>query len=445
MNKKNILISDANHGGLILLEEYSKYTHNNLFFYDIYNKLSENKKNELGKKFNVKFLSLKEIQEHENSFIKINPVHMPPVIKTDYTHHEFVGYLLKKIKIKTKIIQVTGVKGKTTVTTLLKHVLSNYNILVLTSDKLTYNNKTLMKKLSITPASIITAINKAKEEKIFNKLDYCIFEVSLGVVPNGYINILTNILEDYPIAKDSSCASIAKESVFTSKHTICEYSSYQTFYNVHKNVITLSFDNENADIYSCNVKYDIKNTNFDMTYFDKKYNITHFALSDFYITNLLFAISVGLILKINIKDIISNLKSSDNIEGRNSYKYINDKLIIEDINPGLNTTSIKKCVDNITKYSEDYLLIIGGDYGITCEEIDEEKLYEYLKNIKPKQIIFTGKLGYNLKNKLNKSYTYFNKLNEAVEYCIKKTDKMIIQIIYRSEYNSNIKDTLYKT
>ena len=42
MNKKNILISDANHGGLILLEEYSKYTHNNLFFYDIYNKLSEN-------------------------------------------------------------------------------------------------------------------------------------------------------------------------------------------------------------------------------------------------------------------------------------------------------------------------------------------------------------------------------------------------------------------
>ena len=182
-----------------------------------------------------------------------------------------------------------------------------------------------------------------------------------------------------------------------------------------------------------------------MTYFDKKYNITHFALSDFYITNLLFAISVGLILKINIKDIISNLKSSANIEGRNSYKFINDKLIIEDINPGLNTTSIKKCVDNITKYSEDYLLIIGGDYGITCEEIDEEKLYEYLKNIKPKKIIFTGKLGYNLKNRLNKSYTYFNKLNEAVEYCIKKTDKKIIQIIYRSEYNSNIKDTLYET
>ena len=41
---KNILISDANHGGLTLLEEYSKYTNNNLFFYDTYNKLNLNMK-----------------------------------------------------------------------------------------------------------------------------------------------------------------------------------------------------------------------------------------------------------------------------------------------------------------------------------------------------------------------------------------------------------------
>ena len=437
MDKKNILISDANHGGLILLEEYSKYTNNNLFFYDIYGKLSDNEKKHLEKKFNVRFLTLDEILEDEDSFVKINPIHMPPVIKTDYTHHEFVCYLLKKLNIKTKIIQVTGVKGKTTVTTLLKYVLADYNTLVLTSDELTFNNKTLIKKLSITPASIITAINKAKKDNILDKIDYCIFEVSLGVVPNGYINILTNILEDYPIAKASSSASVAKESVFTSKYTICDYDSYHKYYTDHENVITLSFDNENADIYSCNVKYDIRNTAFDIRYFDNEYPVNHFALSDFYITNLLFSISVGLIIKMNIKDIIKNLESSVSVEGRNSYKYINDKLIIEDINPGLNTTSIKKCVDNIKKYSDNYLLIIGGDYGITCEEIDEEKLCGYLKNINPQKIIFTSALGYNLKEKLNGEYLYFNNLKEAIKYS-SNTDKMIIQIIYRSEYNSNI-------
>ena len=43
---KNILISDANHGGLVLLDEYAKTTKNNLFFYDTYNKLSSNEKNQ---------------------------------------------------------------------------------------------------------------------------------------------------------------------------------------------------------------------------------------------------------------------------------------------------------------------------------------------------------------------------------------------------------------
>lgn len=438
MNKKNILISDANHGGLVLLEEYSKYTNNNLFFYDIYNKLSNDKKNNLKEKFNVEFLSLDEILENEDSFVKINPVHMPPIIKTDFTHHEFVAYLLKKNNINIPIIQVTGVKGKTTVTTLLKDVLKGFNTLVLTSDQLTYNNRTLIEKLSITPASIITAINKAKDENLLDKIDYCVFEVSLGVIPDAYINILTNILEDYPIAKGSSCASLAKESAFTSEHTICDYDSYLKYYSSHEKVLTLSFDNEKADIYSSNVEYDIKETKFEINYLNDKYSVRHFALSDFYIINLLFAISVGLLLEIKIEKILSNLRNSASVAGRNSFRYIGDKIIVEDINPGLNTTSIRKCVDNIKKYSDDYLIILGGDYGITCEEIDEDKLCSYLENIESEKIILTGKLGQSIKDKLSHSYVYFDKLQEAMDFCVNTSKKKIIQIIYRSQYNADI-------
>lgn len=438
MNKKNILISDANHGGLVLLEEYSKYTNNNLFFYDIYNKLSNDKKNNLKEKFNVEFLSLDEILENEDSFVKINPVHMPPIIKTDFTHHEFVAYLLKKNNINIPIIQVTGVKGKTTVTTLLKDVLKGFNTLVLTSDQLTYNNRTLIEKLSITPASIITAIKKAKDENLLDKIDYCVFEVSLGVIPDAYINILTNILEDYPIAKGSSCASLAKESAFTSEHTICDYDSYLKYYSSHEKVLTLSFDNEKADIYSSNVEYDIKETKFEINYLNDKYSVRHFALSDFYIINLLFAISVGLLLEIKIEKILSNLRNSASVAGRNSFRYIGDKIIVEDINPGLNTTSIRKCVDNIKKYSDDYLIILGGDYGITCEEIDEDKLCSYLENIESEKIILTGKLGQSIKDKLSHSYVYFDKLQEAMDFCVNTSKKKIIQIIYRSQYNADI-------
>ena len=78
---KNILISDANHGGLTLLEEYSKYTNNNLFFYDTYNKLNLNMKEFYKKKYNVEFLSLDDIRKNEDKYITISPIHMKPLFR----------------------------------------------------------------------------------------------------------------------------------------------------------------------------------------------------------------------------------------------------------------------------------------------------------------------------------------------------------------------------
>lgn len=434
---KNVLISDANHGGLILLEEYYKYTQNNLFFYDIYNKLTENEKEYYHERYSVTFLSLDEIKEDEDNYVKINPIHMPPVIKTDYTHHEFVSYLLNKKGYKFKLIQVTGVKGKTTVVNLLRSLLSDFNILTLDSNSLTYNDNILMKNLSITPASIITAINKVKEKGVLNEIDYCIFEVSLGVIPNGFISVLTNIIEDYKIAKNSSSASIAKKSVFTSDFILCDYDSFNKYYKDEKNVYTVSLDNENSDIYSKDIKYNIDHTTFKLNYFDNNYDIQHFALSDFYINNLLFAISVALLVGIHIENVNSHLKNSINIKGRNSYQYINDTLIIEDINPGLNTTSIKKCIDNLKRFNEKYVIILGGDYGITCEEIDETKLSNYLKSINYEKIVFTGELGNNIRKILNKDYLFFDTLNDALTYTLENYNEKLIQIIYRSEYHRN--------
>jgi UDP-N-acetylmuramyl pentapeptide synthase len=435
MEKKNVLICDANHGGLVLLEEYHKYTKNNLFFYDIYNKLSNNQKEKISNKFNVTFLDLEEILDNEESYITIAPIHMPPVINVDYTHHEFVSYLLKKMNVKGKLIQVTGVKGKTTVTSLIKDVLKDYNILSLTSENLTYNNEILLEKLSIAPSSIITAFNKAKELGVLEDIDYCVFEVSLGVIPGGHIGILTNIIENYPIAKNSSNAVEAKESIFTSNIAICDYESYSTYYNSHDNVITVSLNDDNADVYAYNINYDMENTTFCLRYMDNNFTVKHFALSDFYINNLLFAITVALMIDMDIEDIISRL-GNDGVDGRNSYRYINDKLIIEDINPGLNTSSIKKCIDNLERLFDEYDIIIGGDYGITCEEIDEVKLCDYLEQLDNENIIFTGELGHNLSNSLDNDYIYFKELNEAVKDCLMK-DHNVIQIIYRSEYNSN--------
>ncbi|WP_455645218.1 coenzyme F430 synthase [Methanosphaera sp.] len=444
---KNILISDANHGGLILLDEYSKYTQNNLFFYDTYNKLTANEKKELELKYNITFLSKEDISKRRDEFTIISPIHMNPLFDSDYTHHEFTGYLINKHKREYewnfKIIEITGVKGKTTTTNLIKQVLKNKNTLVLTSHNLIYSSPTesiiLDDTLSITPASIITALNKANEYNLLDKIDYCIFEVSLGITSNTDIGILTNILENYPIAHDTQTASSAKKSVFSSKQVICDKESYDIYYSSvsEDNMITVSLNDTESDIFTNNITYDIKNTEINFQYNDNNATLNCFALTDFYVHNILFAIATGLLLDVSVNEIISNLKENKTLPGRGSCKFIEDKLILEDINPGLNTTSIKKCISNIKKYSTNYLLIIGGDYGITCEEINETKLLNYIKTIDETPIIFTGAVGYNLYKKLNGKYKYFEELNKAIKYSI-KLNYELIQIIYRSEYNKKI-------
>ena len=56
--------------------------------------------------------------------------------------------------------------------------------------------KVLKQNISITPASIIEAWNLAEDYEI----GICIFETSLGGTGLADVGILTNLVEDYPIA-----------------------------------------------------------------------------------------------------------------------------------------------------------------------------------------------------------------------------------------------------
>lgn len=441
----NVVICDANHGGLILLDEYSRYTSKPLFFYDIYNKLTDDDKRIYSERYKVRFLDEKSI---DDTYTTIAPVHMRPVIHKDYTHHEFTSYLVNKHRKRYNwnfdIIQVTGVKAKTTVTSMIRDVLSDYNVLVLNSDELSYNSENrkivLKKNLSITPASIITALNAAVEEDLLDKIDYFIAEVSLGVIPHESIGVLTNIVEDYPIADNSLKASIAKSNVFSCDNVICMKETFDRYYNdVKRDIFKISLTDYNSNLYISDLKLDIENSSFTIHYKDKTYSMTCFALTDFYVLNILFAIGVGLMCDMSIEEILLKIKSIHTIDGRTSYKKIGKKIIIEEINPGLNTTSIKKSIENIKRLDDKVNIIFGGDYGITCEEINEKKLVKYLKTL-DNHITLTGQLGKNIKEKLNKkNILYTSDLNEALNNLLKKEDSNIIEVIYRSRYAKNVK------
>ncbi|MDO5825245.1 MAG: coenzyme F430 synthase [Methanosphaera sp.] len=448
---KNILICDANHGGLTLLDEYSQYTSNNLFFYDIYNKLSDDEKEYYSNRYDVTFLDKEDIDDSEyinENYTTIAPVHMKPVIDKDYTHHEFTEYLVNKHRKRYlwdfKIIQVTGVKAKTTITSMIRDILNDYNILLLNSNELSYNSNKkkviLDDTLSITPASIITALNIAQKNNLLDKIDYFIVEVSLGVIPNESIGVLTNILEDYPIADNTLTASAAKKGVFSCDKAICLKESYDKYYNdVNKDVIKISLHDRKSFLYATRLDLKINDSSFGLHYNNREYDIKCFALTDFYVLNILFAVGVGLSCGMSIDEAKEKINDIKSIDGRTSYKKIGEKIVIEEINPGLNTSSIKKSIDNIRKLDKNFNIILGGDYGITCEEIDEIELVNYIMS-SDRQITVTGELGKNLKKQLPKdNITYIYDLNAAIENCIKNSKSTVTVVIYRSEYAKKIK------
>ena len=429
------LVVDLTHGGITIALALKKHF-KKVFAWDIYNTLNQKSKKILTKK-GIKLVN--KIPKSDNLKI-IAPIHCPLNLKVDYTHHEIVKFLLSKDEklSKTPIIEVTGVKGKTSVVWMLKEILREKNPLTLSSLGVFLSEKKLKENISITPASIIEAVKLAKG------LDYqaCIFESSLGGTGLADVGILTNIVEDYPIQGGKEKASKAKAQIFKSKITCCEHTAYKKYYNLFKNVNTFSITEEDANIHATNIDYGLEKTRLKVhakglkTITGKEYNIRFpvesFAPGPHYLLNLLAAISGALTLDISIKQIQEGLRNFKGVRGRSSRRNLDEKIIIEEINPGINAEAIKYTLKMAENFNTP-IIILGGDYGITCEEIDENKTANILEN-STGEIILTGELGKNIQKKLQKKIPYIEKREDAMKYALSTAKKHII-LIYRSEYS----------
>jgi UDP-N-acetylmuramyl pentapeptide synthase len=136
----------------------------------------------------------------------------------------------------------------------------------------------------------------------------------------------------------------------------------------------------------------------------------------------------------SIEMIIDGLKSFRGLPGRTSLRNYQGSMIIEEINPGLNVTAVKKAVNMIEDY-EDPAIVLGGDYGVTCEEIDEKSLAEFLNNLSEDiPLILTGKLGKNIQGRMVRSSIYHSQVGQAVDFARWEGGKNIL-LIYRSNFS----------
>ncbi len=428
-------------------------------------------------------------------------------------HHEATELVLSdwKNEIQTEnipCIELTGVKGKTSTVFLLKEIFEEYNkdTLLLSSlgAHLFRNHKDtiLMKDISITPANIINTIqmagkihnpkcgmpndkntdkdpailenknannetaileNKNANNKKFN-YEIAIFENSLGITGLGDIGILTNIIENYPIAKGQSNAREAKRQIFKSPIVVIEKESLENDYKAEseefkEKINSFSIEDETSNLFVEDIDYDLDKSRIKIRYHDLKtlnitdgrinentldgtINIETFAPGKHHVLNALASITTALSLGIDEKTIQKGLSNYRGIDGRTSQKKVKNSRIIEEINPGINTKAVESSI-NMIKDINNYHIIIGGKYGVTCEEIDENKLSSFLNShmeANPEtKIILTDELGLNIKKQLDKlnngkyQVEFVEDYKKAQETAINENKNILF--IYRSNYS----------
>ena len=459
----NILVIDLTHGGVKIAVSLAKKG-KSVYCHDIYGTLNDIDSRMLDI-YNVELIELEDLKNFKGELKVIYPIHLPlsnddirqynpDLDYTFTTHHEAIGEILTDWGSDIDKIEITGVKGKTSCVFMLKEIFIDENPLILSSlGALLYEDKKeiiLQKNISITPANIKETIDLAYRlvnpicgGEIKNQIYNCtIFESSLGACGIADVGLLTNIVEDYPIAKNRLSASIAKKQIFNCRIVCCEKESFDKYYKdvEHEKINSFSLNDNTAHVYAEDVKYSLDETVLCICYkniktkndeiINGKIKIKTFAPGHHHVLNVLGVVAVALSLNIDKNKIIEGLGNYRGIPGRTNKKIIENITVIEEINPGINTKAIEASIDMLKNKSE-YIISIGGDYGITCEEINEDEVAKLIDSL-DLDIVLTGDVGKSILNKINKKRKFIDEYNHVYDLALKNNKNLLF--IYRSDY-----------
>jgi UDP-N-acetylmuramyl pentapeptide synthase len=160
-----------------------------------------------------------------------------------------------------------------------------------------------------------------------------------------------------------------------------------------------------------------------------------FAPGPYHLENVLSAVCAAFTMGISEDDIRVGLENFKGIKGRSSILESGNMRIVQEVNPGINLTAIKKSVATVASYG-DMALVLGGQYGVTCEEIDENSLAAYLDELNEDiTLILTDELGKSLYNRINRLRVHIKDLEEAMDLA-RELGVANVLLIYRSHFAS---------
>ncbi len=314
------------------------------------------------------------------------------------SHHAAVGEILSGYNLKDKtLIEITGTKAKTSTSILLAEILSRKKKVITHTSRGVEgwkNRKFIKKGLSITPASILSALDVIEKE-----FEVLISEISLGGTGCADIGAITTITNDYKIANNTRLASDAKRQMILNAKPgstlvinndalrffgACRFDEpikkeRRTLDSSKRDVRIISFT-ESVDA-SCNVYYENENT---IAFFlGKKHGRVHIPESvDYdisaYKTAFVCATAAALALNIDASTIEKTFAQFSGAEGRMMITSLEGRRLIDNSNSGLDIQNAEKALLFAQGRGGRAVMVLGEEAKEVCEGLDPSDVERFI-------------------------------------------------------------------
>lgn len=395
-NSTRVAVLDLTHGGAVIARKLQKIV-SSVAAVDVYKTMDAESLKTL-ESDGIK-TSLTPLQASDFDII-VSPVHLDanypmlidaankkiPVI----SHHAAVGQILKDIDMNDKtLIEITGTKAKTSTCILLANIISREKKVVSHTSRglLDWTSgKVIRTGLSITPASILSALDAMEDEGI--GFEVFISEISLGGTGSADIGVITTIADDYKIANNTGLASDAKRRMIldakTGSKLVINHDALRFFGACRRDVEIISFtDSVNA---SCNVYYEnMDDRGGTIAYFiDREHGrivireVADYDISS-YKTAFVCATAAALASGIGAGTIERGIVEFKGAEGRMKKTTLEGRTLIDNSNSGMNIRSAEKALSFSKTQGDRIVMVLGEEAKEVCEGLDPSGVAGFIR------------------------------------------------------------------
>ena len=363
-----VLILDMTHGGAILAKRFIDRG-DDVTCVDVYRIGTQ----ELKDSVRALGARVEDTVPQEEYDLHVAPMHCPDFFLGEAKCKERISFsraVNMFIDKRTFRIEVTGVKGKTSTCYILAHILAGSGMKVFLHSSRGegpwIGGHQIKDLKSINPVTLLELPDEG--------YDVVISEVSLGGSGKANIAVITNLIEDYGIAKNTRKASQAKAEIFTDKVNIVKKDELPIWESFGERIFTT---------FGPNMKVEGEPSigegiNVSFTYNGEA---TEAALDPGYMS-LQYIPSFDIVLKIcetmgvPVEMVIKGINSFKGVPGRGEISKEGDRWYIRDRNPGISHMSIGMTLACLKQMNclENAMAVIDPVSKKVCDKMDTEQM-----------------------------------------------------------------------